>query len=84
MARVAIILSIEGKDEDALDVINTLLDNGVVQDPINEHDCEAGPLHVRVAVVRKLPEVPDAQSCKAFVEDALHACVEYDQSTEEG
>lgn len=50
-------LTIEGDPDDAQRVLDDLLDAGVFQDPINDHDCdEAGPLHVLSAIAR--PAVP--------------------------
>lgn len=53
MARLAIYLEIEGTDEDAFEVVDMLLDNGVPQDSINDHQhSDCGPLHVKTAIVR--------------------------------
>lgn len=55
VVHVAIYLTIEGKLQDALEVVDALLDNGVPQDSINEHEVEgAGPLHVKSAIVRSV------------------------------
>jgi hypothetical protein len=50
---VSIVLEIEEEREgDALTVIDTFLENGGVQDPLNDHEHEeCGPLKVRVAMV---------------------------------
>jgi len=56
MALVLIRLEIEGRQEDAEEVVDRLLDAGALQDAINDHDVEGcGPLHVTSAVV----ETPD-------------------------
>jgi hypothetical protein len=47
--RTAVLLSliIDGTASDATEVIERLLDNGVFQDPINQHDLDGcGSLHV--------------------------------------
>lgn len=64
---VSIVLDIEGSEADALHVVDRLLDNGVVQDPINEHEVDdAGPLHVTSAVVRLgAPPVADLAQADA-------------------
>lgn len=49
-------LEIEGDPSDAFEVVDMLLDNGVPQDQINDHEHEdCGPLHVISAVVRTDP-----------------------------
>lgn len=49
---LTITLEIYGDSKDALEVVEALLDAGVPQDEINDHEHEsAGPLHVRSAVV---------------------------------
>ena len=51
MPKVIIELEIKGDAEDALTVVENLLDNGVPQDSINDHDCEdAGELKVKNAI----------------------------------
>jgi hypothetical protein len=49
---LTVVLEIEGSEVDARYVVNELLDAGFFQDAINEHDCEAGLLRVKSAVVR--------------------------------
>ena len=49
---VIIELTIEGKDKDAFYVVDELLDQGFLQDAINEHGLDAGPLKVVKAIVR--------------------------------
>ncbi len=44
----------EQRPGDALQIVDNLLDAGLLQDAINVHDGDAGPLHVEVAVVREL------------------------------
>lgn len=43
-------LEIDGDPSDAFDVVDGLLDAGFLQDAINDHDRDAGPLHVVSAV----------------------------------
>lgn len=51
--KLRIELEIEGDRDDAHHVVDTLLDNGVLQDAINEHEvADCGSLRVKVAVVR--------------------------------
>lgn len=67
MARVVICLDIDGTDEDALAVVDALLDNGVPQDAINDHEVEdCGPLHVRSAIVRLADIVPVSRHSELF------------------
>ena len=52
MPKLHILLDVDGAANDALNVVDTLLDNGLLQDAINDHECDdAGPLHVRSALV---------------------------------
>lgn len=54
--RLRIDLEVEGDEQDALHVVDTLLDAGFFQDAINEHDVEdAGELRVKSIVVRGEP-----------------------------
>jgi len=48
---VIVRLVIEGDASDAAYVVGEALDAGHLQDAINEHDCEAGPLRVVSATV---------------------------------
>lgn len=51
--RIVIEMEIEGEYEDAYAVIDALLDNGIPQDEINNHENEdAGPLKVLSASVK--------------------------------
>lgn len=51
--KVVIELVIEGKYDDAYTVIDQLLDEGIPQDAINNHEMEdAGPLKVVSALVK--------------------------------
>jgi hypothetical protein len=50
MARIRIVLEIEGDQADALTVIGELLDAGIMQDDINDHEFDAGQLRVVSAV----------------------------------
>jgi hypothetical protein len=51
VTRIAIVLEVEGDPDDAMTVIDAMLDNGDPQDTINEHDNDdAGPLNVTSAV----------------------------------
>jgi len=53
MVKVIIELEIEGDLQDALDVVDALLENGVPQDEINDHEYpDRGPLHVTSATCR--------------------------------
>lgn len=49
---VYIALEIEGEDDgdDAFYVVDSLLAGGLLQDAVNDHACDAGPLHVLSAV----------------------------------
>lgn len=52
-APLTVILEIEGPEEDALAVVDALLDAGFFQDAINDHDVEGcAKLRVKSAVVR--------------------------------
>lgn len=52
LTTVTVVLEIEGDPADALHVVDALLDAGFFQDAINDHDADAGPLHVKSAVAR--------------------------------
>lgn len=50
--KILIELIIDGDASDAHHVVDMILDAGLLQDAINEHDCDdAGPLHVTNAIV---------------------------------
>lgn len=51
LTTVTIALDIEGTPENAQHVVDSLLDAGFLQDAINGHDADAGPLHVRSALI---------------------------------
>ena len=55
--RVAITLELVGSADDAVTVIGKLLDGGLLQEAINEHEYEAGHLRVLSASVRREPTV---------------------------
>jgi len=44
--RVVVILDIEGDPDDALYVVDSVLDVGLFQDSITGHDADAGPVKV--------------------------------------
>ena len=52
MAKVIIELDVEGTEEDAAYVVGEILDSGVLQDSINDHEYDAGGLRVKSAVCR--------------------------------
>lgn len=52
MIRLIVELEIEGDEKNAYAVVDDILDGGVFQDAINDHDGDAGPLRVKSAVVR--------------------------------
>lgn len=55
--KILIELEIDGDPQDALTVVETMLDNGDPQDTINAHEHEAaGPLHVTSATCRLLTD----------------------------
>lgn len=56
MPTIVITLEIDGTPADAAHVVDRLLDAGFLQDAINGHDCDAGPLRVRVATSSPSPE----------------------------
>lgn len=51
MPKITIELEIEGDAVDAYHVVNEILDIGMLQDAINEHEADAGPLRVTSATV---------------------------------
>lgn len=51
MARIVITLEIDGAQDDADTVVDALLDAGLLQDAINAHESDAGPLRVTSAAV---------------------------------
>ena len=51
LTTITIALDIKGKPEDAQYVVDNLLDAGFFQDAINDHDADAGPLHVKAALI---------------------------------
>jgi len=55
--RFYIVLEIEGAADDAAHVLETLLDNGVMQDAINDHACDVGSLRVKSAICRINPDL---------------------------
>lgn len=67
-ARVVIILDIVGGDEsDACDVVDRLLDGGLLQDAINGFEGDAPALKVTSALVRPAPESSPTSSRKLTV-----------------
>lgn len=46
IVKVAIIVEVHGAPEDVWSVVNHALDDGAIQNAINEHETEAGPLRV--------------------------------------
>lgn len=52
MAKIIVELEIDGDPADAYHVVDSLLDGGVFQDAINEHDFDAGELRVTRATVK--------------------------------
>ena len=59
MAKVLIELEFDGDAEHARFIVDNMLDNGAIQDPINDHDCAesgceevAGHLHVTGAYIK--------------------------------
>lgn len=44
ITRIIITLEIEGNPADAWRVVNQALDDGAIQNAINEHETDAGPL----------------------------------------
>ena len=63
MPTIHVMLEIEGKAADAYHVVDSLLDAGFFQDAINDHDADAGDLHVTSAVCRL--DVSDVSPCAA-------------------
>ena len=57
MPKMIIELEIEGLEADATSVIDELLDSGLLQDAINDHEFDAGPLLVKSALVRPAPKL---------------------------
>jgi hypothetical protein len=58
---IHVILEIDGDPEEAYDVVEGLLDNGVFQDPINDYHSEvrgSGALHVKSAIARTFESQP--------------------------
>ncbi len=49
---LVITLVIEGNEDDTLQGVDDLLDAGLLQDAINDHDSDAGPLRVLTALCR--------------------------------
>jgi hypothetical protein len=55
VTRLLVVLDVKGNPEDAMQVVNGLLDCGAIQDSINDHDSDCGALRVKDAkVVRPL------------------------------
>lgn len=50
MQEITIVLKIRGAG-DAYHVVNELLDQGVLQEAINHHECDTGPISVASATV---------------------------------
>jgi hypothetical protein len=50
VTRVIVELTIEGDEENAVYVVDALLDVGLLQDAINDHDLDAGPMRVTCAL----------------------------------
>jgi len=70
---VVVKLKVRGAEQDALHVVDALLDAGFFQDAINDHTVDGcGPLHVKVAVVRGAEEVLPP----AFTADELKVILE--------
>jgi hypothetical protein len=64
MATITITLEIDGYQSDAEHVVDSLLDAGFLQDAINDHDADAGPLHVTAATIYKpLPACAASMGC---------------------
>lgn len=49
--RLTIVLDLTGDAATAVDVVNNVLDDGVLQDAINDYAADDGPVHVLSAVV---------------------------------
>lgn len=58
LVKLVVELEIEAEDaSDAYELVNDVLDNGVFQEAINDHDSEScGPLHVTSCVCRQAEE----------------------------
>ncbi len=46
ITRVAILVEVHGEPADVWSVVNQALDDGAIQNAINEHETEAGPCRV--------------------------------------
>jgi hypothetical protein len=64
---IVIELEIDGDEQDAADVVDRVLDTGILQDAINDHEFDAGPVRVTSAVVvvrpSKIPPCAAAMGC---------------------
>ena len=58
LTTITIALDIKGTPEDAQHVVDSLLDAGFFQDAINDHDADAGPLHVKSALIASCERKP--------------------------
>lgn len=59
MLKLTIELLIEGGKNDAQTVVEEMLDQGVIQDWINDHELDAGELHVESAMLATVEDLSD-------------------------